>query len=260
MNQPNPSTDSTFNFLKHTLKEGLVQFLMLFAAVTLGFFAENLREENAQRKLEVKLMHSMVADLKRNEQFLKNQKESLMGRKTASDSLAYFFNQPNWKEHGSAIYFYARKLAIYGGEFPLASRSLDQLKNGGLFTLVSKDEIADSLSSYDNLKIQYEQRIRWYFEDVKKVQDENKRLFDAHVFEKATVYKDPNMANKVEMLWAEGNPQLLSDRKEDLQEYYNTFYYLKRNTEIQLDRVDQLMKSTESLRQLIEKEYKFYSK
>jgi hypothetical protein len=49
--------------LKNTLKDNLIQFVLLFAAVTLGFFEENLREENAQRKLEIKLMHDRVADL-----------------------------------------------------------------------------------------------------------------------------------------------------------------------------------------------------
>jgi len=171
MSQATQNKESATNFFKNTLKDNLVQFVLLFAAVTLGFFAENLREENAQRKLEVKLMQSMVADLERNERLLSNQYASLTARKIASDSLAYFFNQPDMQQQTSEIYFYARKLGIYAGEYPLASRSLDQLKNSGLFTLISIEEVADSLSTYDNLKTQYEQRIKWYFEDVKKVQD-----------------------------------------------------------------------------------------
>jgi hypothetical protein len=51
------------NFLKNALKDNLIQFVLLFAAETLGFFAENLREENAQRKLEIKLTHARVAEL-----------------------------------------------------------------------------------------------------------------------------------------------------------------------------------------------------
>ena len=254
MSQDTQNKESTSNFLKNTFKDNLVQFVLLFAAVTLGFFAENLREENAQRKLEVKLMQSMVADLERNERLLSNQFASLTARKIASDSLAYFFNQPDMQQQTSEIYFYARKLGIYAGEYPLASRSLDQLKNSGLFTLISIEEVADSLSTYDNLKTQYEQRIKWYFEDVKKVQDENKHLFDAHIFEKATVYTD---ANRFEMLRPEGNPLLISSQKEDLQHYYNTFYYLKRNTETQLRDVDQLIQSTVALRKLIQDSYSF---
>jgi hypothetical protein len=53
--------------LKNALKDNLLQFVLLFAAETLGFFAENLREENAQRKLGIKLTHARVADLKRIE-------------------------------------------------------------------------------------------------------------------------------------------------------------------------------------------------
>ena len=187
MSQDTQNKESTSNFLKNTFKDNLVQFVLLFAAVTLGFFAENLREENAQRKLEVKLMQSMVADLERNERLLSNQFASLTARKIASDSLAYFFNQPDMQQQTSEIYFYARKLGIYAGEYPLASRSLDQLKNSGLFTLISIEEVADSLSTYDNLKTQYEQRIKWYFEDVKKLQDENKNIFDCLIY--CMIYK-----------------------------------------------------------------------
>ena len=57
MSQVIQNRKSTRNFLKNTLKDNLLQFVLLFAAVTLGFFAENLSEENAQRKLEIKLMH-----------------------------------------------------------------------------------------------------------------------------------------------------------------------------------------------------------
>ena len=63
MSQVINNMESTRNFLKNTLKDNLLQFVLLFAAVTLGFFAENLREENAQRKLEIKLMHDRVAEL-----------------------------------------------------------------------------------------------------------------------------------------------------------------------------------------------------
>jgi hypothetical protein len=149
---------------------------------------------------------------------------------------------------------YARRLGYYGGEYPLSSRSLDQLKNSGLFSIISKDVVADSLSNYDNLKTEYEQRIKWYFEDVKKVQDINKVIFDARVFEKATVYTNDYTFN---ILRPEGNPALLTYNEADLQKYYNTFYYLRRNTETQLKDVTELIESTVKLKQLITKEYSF---
>ncbi|MFM8241483.1 MAG: hypothetical protein ACKN86_01650, partial [Crocinitomicaceae bacterium] len=169
------------------------------------------------------------------------QQTALLQRKIAADSLAYFFNQPQVEAHGAKLYQFGRRLGVYASEFPLASRSLDQLKNSGMFSIISKEVVADSLSNYDNLKTQYEQRIKWYFEDVKKVQEENKHIFDARVFEKSTRYTD---AYTFEILTPEGNPALLTYEEKELQQFYNTFYYLKRNTETQIREVTELLQRT----------------
>lgn len=237
---------------RKALKDYFTEFIMLFAAVTLGFFAENLREYYDERRLEKQLMRSMVSDLNRNEELLTSQQTSLLARKVACDSLSYFFNQSNLRRYGAELYQYGRRIGYYAGEYPLSSRSLDQLKNNGMFSFISKDIIADSLSNYDNLKTQYEQRIKWYFEDVKKVQDENKYIYDTRVFEKASVYTN---AYLFIILKPEGNPQLLTYDKEKLQKYYNSFYYLKKNTETQLRTVTDLIKSTRIVKELIIREY-----
>lgn len=239
---------------KKNWKEHITEFIMLFAAVTLGFFAENLREHYVEHTREVQLMKSMVSDLSKNEELLKSQQVTLLSRKTACDSLAFFMNVDDIHSYGSEIYMYGRKLGLYAGEYPLASRSLDQLKNSGMFRMISKDLIADSLSNYDNLKTQYEQQIKWYLEDVKKVQDENKLIFDTRVWEKASQYTN---AYTFLFLKPEGNPALLTYDKERLQKYYNSFYYLKRNTETQLKAVTHLMESTHRIKDLIVKAYKF---
>ena len=244
---------ASFSYRK-AIKDYIIEFIMLFAAVTLGFFAENLREGYAERRLEIQLMKSMVSDLERNEELLLSQQVSLNARKIACDSIAYFFNQPDIKQHGAELYMYGRRLGYYAGEYPLSSRSLDQLKNSGLFSIISKDVVADSLSNYDNLKTQYEQRIKWYFEDVKKVQDENKNIFDTRVFEKASVYTN---TYTFQILKPEGNPALLTYDIVDLQKYYNNFYYLKKNTEVQLRAVVELINSTTTLKSLIIKSYEF---
>ena len=79
-------------------------------------------------------------------------------------------------------------------------------------------------------------------------------FFDARVFEKATIYTN-EYAFKI--LRPEGNPALLTYNEADLQKYYNTFYYLRRNTETQLKDVTELIESTVKLKQLITKEYSF---
>src|SRR5215813_4120809 len=45
-------------------KEYFLEFLMIFLAVTLGFFAENLRENISKHEREEKLMKMLIEDLK----------------------------------------------------------------------------------------------------------------------------------------------------------------------------------------------------
>ena len=234
-------------------KEYITEFLMLFLAVTLGFFAENMREHQIEKQREVQLMKSMVADLERNEQLLKNQLNALIIRKTSCDSLAILFNSKDRDQNGADIYMNARRLGFYGREYPLATRSLDQLKNSGMFRLIRFTDVADSLSQYDNLKIQYEQAIKWFFEDVKNVQNENKLIFDAHVFEVSTIYSNVYKFTPVK---PDGNPKLLTYNKEQLEKYYNSIYYLKRNTEVVMAIVDDLIESTHRMKELIITKYK----
>ena len=113
---------ASFSYRK-AIKDYITEFIMLFDAVTLGFFAENLREGYAERRLEIQLMKSMVSDLERNEELLLSQQVSLNARKIACDSIAYFFNQPDIKQHGAELYMYGRRLGYYAGEYPLSSRS-----------------------------------------------------------------------------------------------------------------------------------------
>jgi len=54
---------------KH-FKEYFLEFLMIFLAVTLGFFAESLREHLNDQTKEKEYIHSLIADLKGDQQVL----------------------------------------------------------------------------------------------------------------------------------------------------------------------------------------------
>jgi hypothetical protein len=47
-------------------KEYFLEFLMIFLAVTMGFFAENIREGISNKEKEKKYMESMLVDLKKD--------------------------------------------------------------------------------------------------------------------------------------------------------------------------------------------------
>jgi len=53
------------NVEKKNFKEYFLEFLMIFLAVTMGFFAENIREYHSERRQEREYVQSMINDLKR---------------------------------------------------------------------------------------------------------------------------------------------------------------------------------------------------
>jgi hypothetical protein len=55
---------------KKNFKEYFLEFLMIFLAVTLGFFAENIREHLSDSAKEKEYIESLVQDLKLDQQIL----------------------------------------------------------------------------------------------------------------------------------------------------------------------------------------------
>lgn len=51
-------------------KEYLIEFLMLFLAVSMGFIAENIREKYIENERSYELMHAYIVDLKENQKQL----------------------------------------------------------------------------------------------------------------------------------------------------------------------------------------------
>ncbi|MFZ9243084.1 MAG: hypothetical protein ACO295_07715 [Sediminibacterium sp.] len=69
-------------------KEYVTEFVMLFAAVTLGFFAENYREGIVEQHKKEKLLHSVVDNFKLDKKEIETHRNQIKGRiKTAEHFL-----------------------------------------------------------------------------------------------------------------------------------------------------------------------------
>ena len=90
-------------------KEYFLEFLMIFFAVTLGFFAESLREHISDKKKERDYIISLEADLKAD---IKNADQAINDSKKSEvllDSLFTVLNDPKlMKDQGDLIYYAAR--------------------------------------------------------------------------------------------------------------------------------------------------------
>ena len=132
---------------KKNFKEYLLEGLMIFIAVTIGFFAEKIRENISDREKEKDLMQSLIIDLKEDSTTIENQIKTSQQRLVYSDSLIKIVHDGNVINNTACFYYYGRITARWSA-FSNNSRSVDQMKNGGLFRVIKNDNVVKQLMAY----------------------------------------------------------------------------------------------------------------
>src|SRR5258705_7027170 len=89
----------------------LWEFLMLFLAVTLGFFVENQREHYIEHQREKQFIWSLFNDIKADTANLTRIINARTKKEHALDSLSYLMNSDSSKDFTREIYFYAVDIA-----------------------------------------------------------------------------------------------------------------------------------------------------
>jgi len=85
---------------KKNWKEYFLEFFMLFFAVSLGFFAENIREDISSKEREHRFMESFVSDLASDTIFINKRLPVNHKRVLAIDSiLDYYAHHPTAKKY-----------------------------------------------------------------------------------------------------------------------------------------------------------------
>ena len=197
---------------KKSFKDHLFEFFMLFLAVTLGFFVENIREHLVENNRERDYIHSIAEDLKQDI----DQLDSIISRRTVKnemmDSILYLLNYTNPDEHGNEIYYYARWLPRTYRFIP-NDRTVLQL-NAGSWRLIRNKKVSDALLNYTGMV----RLLGGYIEQREEslvilMYPSLNKLFDNRVFEK--------MIDGLSFDRPAGNPQLLSTEKAAINEFCN---------------------------------------
>jgi len=127
---------------------------MIFLAVTMGFFAENIREGVSDKEKERKYMESMLVDLKRDTAEI-TQITSL--QKSLVRKMDSALSIPTERLHniGAQDTFYHYFVYFYGWNwfFTRYDNTLVQLKNAGGFSILKNQPVIESIS---NLNLIYE--------------------------------------------------------------------------------------------------------
>ena len=135
---------------KKNFKEYFLEFLMIFLAVTLGFFAENLREHSAGKQKENEYVKSIVQDLNTDSSNLNYIIYTYFPQLNRwVDSCVDMLESPIGNYNDRLMYQAIENATLWRHFYP-NQRTLTQLKNSGNFILISNEEAVKGILNYDN--------------------------------------------------------------------------------------------------------------
>ena len=136
------------NVEKKNFKEYILEFIMIFLAVTLGFFAENIREHISDNRLQKEYISSLISNTEKDTADLKKiiQDSSV---ENGIDSLLKV-NKSRYLDLAvqDSVYYYSIRYISDESDFEQNDLTVVQLKNTGGYRLIKKD-VADSLAVYE---------------------------------------------------------------------------------------------------------------
>ncbi len=204
---------------KKSFKEYLLEGLMIFLAVTMGFIAENIREYFGDKAKEKEYIENIKKDLVRDTVNLNVWTVALYKRSESFDSLITILEQPGPTERGQDLYYFAR-VATRSGSFEASLNSFKEMKNSGSTRLIRDREVTHSLLDYEKTVYKYEQLASMEVKENEMVYPLIGLLFDATILDKMFVRsselrnqiseKDFATGSRFYIKRPEGNPQLRS--------------------------------------------------
>jgi len=162
---------------KKNFKEYLFEGLMIFLAVMLGFFAENLREHLTDSGKEQHYMISLVSDLKTDTanatRYLNLETQLLSAMDSALRITTAQLHDLNKQDT-----FYFHFLLFFNSEFSFHQNdnTLVELRNAGGYSLIRNQDVIDSIISLVSYYEFVKDNEAFYHDDFLKVEDFTSRL------------------------------------------------------------------------------------
>ncbi len=134
-------------------KEYVTEFIMLFAAVTLGFFAENQREHYVERHRGFQFLESYMEDLAKDKIEVRAARKYETTRISNMDTAISLLSKRVWTSENIKIMY--RVSLKTGGNRPITfiDRTSSQLKSGGM-RLINDKEVSNLITEYWQLIMQ----------------------------------------------------------------------------------------------------------
>jgi hypothetical protein len=172
-------------------KEYFLEFLMIFLAVTMGFFAESLRENINNKERLHNYIQSLISDLKSDVAMYDSSIAFNNSHKEMIDSIIVGLSEP--KKDLRKVYLMARQLTMGSSVVYPTTKTFEQMKSSGDMRLIRKQFIADSIGMYYQWTKSFD-----YWSDLQRqrigdVIDVNDKVFNASIFFK--IIKNTNIGS-----------------------------------------------------------------
>jgi hypothetical protein len=153
------------------IKDYIFEFLMLFIAITGGFFMENLREQHVEHRKEKQFIASMIKDIQEDTATMQSVMKNNLHQMKGVDTLLNILEKPYSKMNIGNFYYYTTNYINTYNAFTSRDITILQLKNSGGFRLIENKAVSDSIiiyySTYDSYKEQVQYNLKNFQEIIK---------------------------------------------------------------------------------------------
>jgi len=228
---------------------------MLFFAVTLGFFAENIREHYIEKEREIKYLQNVHQDLEKDIEEVDSTIISIDRKQMMADSIKMLISTNTLLQNLPDFYYFNKSLG-FRHLFENSTNGFTQLKTAGGLRLIANTEIINKIQTYSNtigrvLSLQ----------DLNESMLLNYRLKSAKIINVLTSIEmdsEQNLKN-TNLLYRYIRPAhprpLLSTKPEDINEAFNIGMNIVNTNRYIKQRLITIRKQAIELDELILKEY-----
>ena len=236
------------------------EFLMLFLAVSLGFYAENTREVILHKKEVKTQLHSMLSDLQSDITLFDSVTDRNSYSAQMADSLIEMLHSDitNTPE----IYFSARTVTANVGYYYSNSKSFEQLKTAGLLRYIKDKELLDSIGTYYASFQWLVNQIDLLRLKMDEIHKGNTRLFDSYVFQQMMINikiiaNNGAGGQRITISKPLVKPSLLSVDVKDINTVSLNYHYYSTTIKFYIRNSIALQNRAKGLIEIIKKEYRF---
>jgi hypothetical protein len=223
---------------------------MIFLAVTMGFYAEQIRENSVDRHREKEYVRSMIEDLKADTASFNHQIETRMEAEKVYDTLINLLNLPGRTGSEEQQLYYLGRMAVYLIDYiQINDRTYDQMKSSGNLRLVRDTKISGDITKYYFNAKEVEVNKSQTMIRLQSVIELEGKIFNGTVFQQMT------NTDVLSFQLPAGNPALITEDKTLINELIMRLHYVISISVFTKNYMRELRTQATKLINLLQKEY-----